>query len=130
MPTLLVITSVTGNVSQNQFRPKRENTYPRGTKSITVRITVNAELFRLEPTAWKNTGKIREVTSGRKLIPTKRNSTRPISITCSSDVNTRSICVGIETKHIVPGAINANPNKTAIDSVFCIGLFALPHSCS
>ncbi len=81
---MLVRTSVTGNVIQNQLSPNRENKYPSGTNRTTVRMTVSAELFRLEPTAWKNTGNISEVTIGKKLIPTKRKPTLPISMTCES----------------------------------------------
>ena len=75
---------MTGNVIQNQLSPNRENKYPSGTNRTTVRMTVSAELFRLEPTAWKNTGNISEVTIGKKLIPTKRKPTLPISMTCES----------------------------------------------
>lgn len=67
---MLVIISVTGNVSQKKFRPNLEKIYPKGTNKITVRITVKTELFRLFPIAWKNTGKISEVTIGKKLTPT------------------------------------------------------------
>ena len=47
MPAILVMISVTGKVIQNHVRPKRENTYPKGTNSTTVRITVKAVLFKL-----------------------------------------------------------------------------------
>ena len=115
---MLVTVSVTGKVSQNQLRPMRENAYPSGTNSTTVRMTVSAELFRLEPTAWKNTGNVSDVTSGRKLTPMMRKATRPISMTASSELNARSIWVGISSKHSVPRAISAIPKQTEAQSVF------------
>ena len=58
--TVLVSTSVTGNVSQKNCRPKRENTKPSGTKSTSVRTIVSSELLTLAPTAWKKTGNVSE----------------------------------------------------------------------
>lgn len=88
---MLVTVSVTGKVSQNQLRPMRENAYPSGTNSTTVRMTVSAELFMLEPTAWKNTGNVSDVTSGRKLTPIILKATRPISMTASSELFFRAV---------------------------------------
>ena len=112
------MTSVTGYVIQNQLSPNLENTHPRGTKRNTVLTTVSMELLKLCPTAWKNTGKIRDVTIGIKLTPTKRKPTVPISITALLDVNTDNICPGIITKHKVPRNISTIPNNTEVDRVF------------
>ncbi len=114
----LVSTSVTGKVSQNWFSPKREKRHPSGTNSTTVRTTVSAELLKLEPTAWKNTGKVSDVTIGRKLTPTRRKPAVPIAMTYASFVKTRSSCSGNRRKHSVPNTISTRPNTTALDSVF------------
>ena len=118
MPTMLVTVSVTGKVSQNHSSPARENKYPRGTNSTIVRSTVRAELFSPAPTAWKKTGKIRDVTIGRKLIPINLKPEVPILITSSSCVNTFSIGPGTARKHIVPTDIRISPNKIESVNVF------------
>ena len=66
----------------------------------------------------KKTGKISDVTRGRKLMPTKQKPIRPIWITNGSAVKTRSICEGNRRKHSIPAAISARPKQTAVRSVF------------
>lgn len=101
--------SVTGKVNQNHFNPNLEKTYARGTKRTIVLKTVKSELITGCSVAWKKTGKIRDVTIPRKLIPTIFNPHEPILITSGSDVKTPSICDGIAQKHIVPVNISAVP---------------------
>ena len=113
----MVITSVIGKVSQNQYSPKRANIQPSGTKSTTVRSIVSSELFAGEFIAWKKTGNISDVTIGMKLTPMKRKPCAPIEMTSRLSVKTLSICVGISSKHSVPIAISAKPSSTASFSV-------------
>ena len=51
-------------------------------------------------------------------MPIIRNAVTPISMTFSSDENTRSIGPGIISKHSVPRNISAIPKTIAVTRVF------------
>jgi hypothetical protein len=55
---------------------------------------------------------------GIKLMPIILSPNVPIATTCSSELNTLSICSGITAKHNVPSDISAMPNMTEADNVF------------
>ena len=52
--------------------------------------------------AWKKTGRIREGTAGRKLMPMMWKAWTPISRTAGSAVKMRSSCSGISSKQAIP----------------------------
>lgn len=126
-PTIVVSISVIGNVSQKLLRPNFEKKYPRGTNSITVLITVSIELLKAYPTDWKKTGKINDVTSGKKLIPIIFRPYTPICITLGLFVKTESICCGIIQKQAAPTAIKEIPKSIEVYSVFLhLSIFFAP----
>ena len=115
---MLVTISVTGKVSQKKLRPRHENKNPRGTNRTTVRSIVSSELLNPKPTAWKNIGKVSEVTRGKKLIAIIRKPIIPISITFSLEENTLSSGAGKSSKHSMPNPIKTMLKIIEAESVF------------
>ena len=104
-----------GKVSQKKSKPRREKTYPNGTKRITVLKTVRKELLKDKSQSLKNNGDISEVTMGIKLNPINLKAHIPIFMTSSSLVKTLNIGPAINSKHKVPKSISAIPKR--IDSL-------------
>ena len=62
--------------------------------------------------AWKKTGRIREGTAGRKLMPMMWKAWTPISRTAGSAVKMRSSCSGISSKQAIPTSMKDMASRT------------------
>ena len=110
--------SVNRKHNQNQSNPISDNKYPKGTNKIIVLRIVKQELFIAWPMAWKNTGKVSDVTSGIKLKPIILKAFLPIFKTTGSWLKTDNICVGIHSKNNVPIIIKTIPKRIDKCNVF------------
>ena len=85
------------------MREKNQNT---GIRQKICRVRERRMLGSAAPMAWKNTGKIRESTAGRKLRPMMWKAWVPMAKTSGSEVNSPRSCAGISSKQAIPTSMN------------------------